>query len=104
MSVYYNTYNSSINCLLGSSACFLSFADFFSNSTFSKNSFRNTIRVPNSLDPDQARRFVGPDLRPNCLQSSSADDTSRQRGNLKLKLLCDKRAFLMYLFRLIVTR
>ena len=28
----------------------------------------NTIRVSNSLDPDQARHFVGPDLGPNCLQ------------------------------------
>ena len=28
----------------------------------------NTIRVSDSLDPDQARRFVGPDLGPNCLQ------------------------------------
>ena len=27
-----------------------------------------TIRVSNSSDPDQARRFVGPDLDPNCLQ------------------------------------
>ena len=25
---------------------------------FSKNSFRNTIRMSNSLDPDQAGRFV----------------------------------------------
>ena len=24
--------------------------------------------MSNSLDPDQARRFVGPDLGPNCLQ------------------------------------
>ena len=37
-----------------------------------------TIRVSNSLDPDQARRFVGPDLvgpdlDPNCLQRLSAD-------------------------------
>ena len=54
-------------------------ADFvFSKSSFLKNSFRNTIRVSNSLDPDQARRFVGPDLDPNCLQRLSADDTSRQ--------------------------
>ena len=30
--------------------------------------FRNTIRVSNRLDPDQARRFVGPDLGPTCLQ------------------------------------
>ena len=32
--------------------------------------FFNTIRVSNSLDPDQARHFVGPDLGPNCLQRS----------------------------------
>ena len=30
--------------------------------------FFNTIRVSNSLDPDQARHLVGPDLGPNCLQ------------------------------------
>ena len=33
--------------------------------------------VSNSLDPDQARHFVGPDLGPNCLQMLSADDTFR---------------------------
>ena len=27
-----------------------------------KNYFRTTMRVPISLGPDQARRFVGPDL------------------------------------------
>ena len=47
---------------------FLSSADFFSKLTFWKNSFRNTIRMSNNLDPDQARRFVGPDLGPNCFQ------------------------------------
>ena len=26
------------------------------------NSFRNTIRVSNGLDPDQDQHFVGPDL------------------------------------------
>ena len=36
----------------------------------------NTISVSNSLDPDQARHFVGPDLGPNCLQRLSADDKS----------------------------
>ena len=45
----------------------------FSKSTFSKNSFRNTINVSNSLDPDQARHFVEPDLGTNCLQKSLAD-------------------------------
>ena len=48
---------------------------------FLKNSFRNTIRVSKSLDPDQARCSVGPDLVPNCLQKLSADDTRRQRVN-----------------------
>ena len=38
----------------------------FSKSTFSKISFRNTIRVSNTLDPDQARHFVGSDLGTNC--------------------------------------
>ena len=34
--------------------------------------------MSNSLDPDQARHFVRPDLGPNYLQKLSADDTSRQ--------------------------
>ena len=50
--------------------------DFFFKSTFSTESFRNTIRVSNSLDPDQARQNAGPDLNPNCLQRLSADDKS----------------------------
>ena len=37
--------------------------------------------MSNSLDPDQARRFVGPDLGPNCLPRLSADNTGRQRVN-----------------------
>ena len=37
--------------------------------------------MSNSLDHDQARRFVGPDLDPNCLPRLSADDTGRQRVN-----------------------
>ena len=37
------------------------------------------MKMSNSLDPDQAQRFVGPDLGPNCLQRLSTDDTSRQR-------------------------
>ena len=38
--------------------------------------FFNTTQVSNSLDPDQARHFVGPDLGLNCLQRLSADDKS----------------------------
>ena len=43
-------------------------ADFFSKLTFSKNSFSNTIRASNGLDPDQEPHPVGPDLGPSCLQ------------------------------------
>ena len=39
---------------------------FFSKVNFSKD-FRNTIRVPNSLDPDKAKHSVSPNLGPNCL-------------------------------------
>ena len=52
---------------------------FLSSADFSKSFFWNTIRVSNSLDPDQARHYVRPDLGPNCLQRLSVDDTSRQR-------------------------
>ena len=37
--------------------------------------------MSNRVDPDQARRFVGPDLGLNCLQRLTADDTSRQIVN-----------------------
>ena len=56
--------------------------NFFLKSTlFEKKSFRNTIPSDYQAvwDPDQARRFVGFDLGPNCLQRLSADDTRRQR-------------------------
>ena len=33
--------------------------------------------MSNSLDPDQARHFVGPDLGPNCLKKVTADGPSR---------------------------
>ena len=40
---------------------------FFFKINFS-NSNRNGILMLNSRVPDQARHFVGPDLRPNCLE------------------------------------
>ena len=62
-------------CPLRNFSCFLSSADFFSKSTFSEKSFRNTIWASNRLDPELSWRFVGPDLGPICLQRLSADDT-----------------------------
>ena len=53
--------------MLGNLHAFLSSADFFQNEMF-QNSLKNTISVSNSLDPDQAQHFVGPDLDQNCLQ------------------------------------
>ena len=63
---------------------------FVHNKVSTKNSFRYAIRVSNSLDPDQARQFVGPDLGPNCLQKLSANKTSRQRvkAPAKVQLKC----------------
>ena len=51
----------------------LSSAEFFQNQLFSKNSFRNTFRVSNCLDPDQDPSIVSSDLGPNSLQKLSAD-------------------------------
>ena len=76
---------------------FLAFADFFENLTFSKNSFRNTIRVSNSLEPDQAGCSVWSYLSPSCLQRSAADNkvTHWQRvENLFCNLLSKKFSIL----------
>ena len=43
--------------------------------------------MSNSLDPDQARRFVGPDLGPNCLLRLTADDKSRRTSGERVKSL-----------------
>ena len=55
----------------------LSSVDFFSEKlTFSKISFRNTIRVSNGLIQMRTNVCVSPDLGPNCLQKLSAEDKS----------------------------
>ena len=57
---------------------YYSFTLFYCAIFYSLNTgFFNTITVSNSLDPDQTRHFVGPDLGPNCLQRLSADNKSR---------------------------
>ena len=54
----------------------------FFKATFSKKIFQECHEdVKNSLDPGQARRFIGRDLGPNCLQMLSPDEKShRLRG------------------------
>ena len=54
--------------MLSNRLLYFFFLSFYSKLYFSINSFRNTLRVSNVLDPYQARRFVGPDMGPNCLQ------------------------------------
>ena len=47
----------------------MSLADVFQNH-FALEYF---LSVSNSLDPDKAKHFVGPDLGPKCLQKLSVD-------------------------------
>ena len=51
----------------------------FSKATFSKSSFRNSIRVSNNLDPDQARRLV------NFLQRTSVT-TGKKMSSMVMDL------------------
>ena len=46
----------------------LSSDDYFQNQFFFEKIFQEYHQSVKHLDPDQARRFVGPDLGPNCLQ------------------------------------
>ena len=61
---------------------------FFRINFLKKNSGRDTFRVSNSLDPDQARHFVGPDLGPNCLQTSS-EKSKQARVPTFVWIFCD---------------
>ena len=63
---------------LFNSACWVIFM-LYVVCRFFQSSFLKTIRVSNSLDPDQGQHFVGPDLGLICLQRLSADDNCRQR-------------------------
>ena len=64
---------------------------FFFKINFLSKKIWNTIRVSNRSDPDQARRFVGPDLGANCLQTLSADDTSIQNNRVTQEIDCEHR-------------
>ena len=57
----------------------LSSADFFLiNFSENKRCFSNTIKVSNSLNSDQVRRFVGPYLGPSCFQNLLPYDIGSQ--------------------------
>ena len=44
--------------------------------------------MSSSLDPDQARHFVRPDLGPNCLQRLSADIAGKELNAIQLVNTC----------------
>ena len=75
--------------MLGRVSCFFLLFFLFSrllifppqNQHISKNSFGSTVRASNNLDPDQARRFDGPDLGPNCLKRLLSYDTGKCRNS-----------------------
>ena len=48
--------------MLGNFSCFVVVCQLFSKLTFSKNSFRNNIRLSKVLDSDQDPHSVGPGL------------------------------------------
>ena len=75
-------------CLLSNFSWFLWSADFLPKSTFSKynifSGIPNTIRVSNSLDPDQARHFSLAWSGFKLFAKVSADGTSRQKSSMSM--------------------
>ena len=65
---------------------FLLSSDFFSKLTFSKNAFNNHMILSNSLNPDQARRLVRPDLGSwlQKKQPRSRHQVATSKGKLKM--------------------
>ena len=59
--------------------------DFFQNLLFQKKSFKKTIQMSDSLDPDQNQHSFGPNLGPKCLHrlSTDAKKLSQARNELK---------------------
>ena len=72
-------------CMLNNHACFLWSVDCLKY--FSNISFRNTIRVSHSLDPDQSRRFVEPVLEQTVCNPLSANELHRQCIKSDAKLM-----------------
>ena len=71
---------------------FLLSAEFSSKLTLNKNSFRNTIRMSNRLDPDQDRLLS---LKINFALANSADPDEMSHNTFHLDLHCLQK----YLFR-----
>ena len=66
-------------CLLGNFAAFLLSAEFFFKINFFDKFFQEYHQSVKQYGSSSDPTFCGPDFGPNCLQSLSADDTSRGR-------------------------
>ena len=64
---YFNVFHFYANSMLHAAHATLSSANFF------KKILSGTLSVLNSLDSDQDRHSVGPDLGPNCLPRLSEE-------------------------------
>ena len=70
----------------------LSSADFFQHYFFFLQNFLSgIIAVLNSLDQNQAKYSVGPDLCPNCFQQMTKFIASRQRVMVKFIFILSKK-------------
>ena len=82
--------NGSLHAGLNFSCSFCRLLTFFQNKLFQKNlspaSGHYYIRVSSSLDPDQNRHSVVPDLGPVCLQKISANDKSCHKQERVMKV------------------
>ena len=56
----------------------------------------------NSLNPDQARHFVGPDLGPNSLQRLSEDDSYSRNLQYAYHCLCEN-LILLHVYKKVQT-
>ena len=56
--------------------------------SFSQDSFRNSLKVSNSLDLNHVEKIVWSDLDQNSLQRLSADDRIQQGFHMSMKVLC----------------
>ena len=72
----------------------LSSADFFQHYFFSSKFFSGIISVLNSLDLNQAKYSVGPDLCLNCFQQMTKFIASRQRIMVKFIFILSKNYML----------
>ena len=89
--IYRNRPYNSDRFILKSACLIYNFASLSSAET-SFTSSKNLSGIPsvcqNSLDSDQVKHFVGPDLGPTCLQTSAENNICRMQGKKHISADC----------------